>query len=158
MFFGLIKLSRVNISVGIIPFSNNTLGMGMVVILHFFKLICVECGYMSITKALSWFELTYHPQTFIPRWIYRNINIIFIRKVSTQIMTQTYPLILLMVTKYQLDESLMDDSQTYIILYGKSPPLKNLSLWHGKYRTYTGWHPNPILDHLQAVHKSIIKF
>ena len=37
-------------------------------------------------------------------------------------MTQTYPLILLMVTKYQLDESLMDDSQTYIILYGKSPP------------------------------------
>jgi hypothetical protein len=54
------------------------------------------------------------------------------------------------------DEGLTDDSQTFILLYGKGPLLKTLSFWHAKYRTYTSWHPKPILDFLQAMHESTI--
>lgn len=55
-----------------------------------------------------------------------------------------------------VDEGLTDDSQTFILLYGKGPLLKTLSFGHAKYKTYMSRHPKPILDFLQAMHDSTI--
>ena len=53
-----------------------------------------------------------------------------------------------------------DDSQTYILFYGNSPPppLKCLSLWFGKIQELHELASKPILEYLQSMHKSTIKF